>query len=879
MDLAHIHTHLKRLFSSGGHDHAGHRIVWWYDAAAEFTDELGNLGLENCHEDGVSLIRLGEAPTLGVKVRVLLEEPKSRFLIYQTGTQLDPAADMLLDIMKWAAPFAADKSTLILRELGLVDELLLKSHISDRARFFASKERTEKLARMIVPGDGAYQIDLKIMAVLARAAQPQLPLILRILLSELDPHDLAVEGETLAEFRRFDVEDAFWELVEREFRYADETPSLRNLLLRLFATDFCRHITGKPPVALAHLTLANGGGTNAVVFMDGWRDSSSHQKFYDSLSTVIATDLQIKNQLSSYVLADLGMVHSFLDIEKRLASLLVRNVLDASETVNAAQIADLARSRQNAYWANADKPTTVDAPRSALHKVYEAIVHGAAFLALKGEVGAHLRSHSAAETWKLYTSTLYRFDQLYRLFCEAADVAEAQNWDILKDLRSHIEDVYGNWYLAELGDIWTRQVEADLLPAWKLPDRINQYDFYRREVKPLLDADSDRRVVVIISDAFRYEAAQELFEALRGTDRYQASLDSMLGVLPSYTALGMSALLPHDVLTYAPDGAVQVDGKSSSGLDARRKLLEPVNGIAIKSAELMEMKKDDGKAFFKPYRVIYVYHDQIDQTADKGNEDKTFVAVRTTIDEIEALIRRAFTFNCNRALVTADHGFLFQKSSPAEAQKNAIQTKPAGMVIAKKRYLIGTELGQNQGAISGDIAETAKAQTDMQFWVPKGINRFHFVGGSRFIHGGAMPQEICVPLVRINYTRGEGRGRESTRITKVGLAPLFHTTRITTSRHRFTIIQTEAVSARVHPVTVRVALYDGEQQISNAEVVSFDSTAKDMDLWKKEVWLTLSNQSFNPQKTYTLIVRDIEDSLDRIPPHPVNISLAFENDF
>ena len=843
MDLGYIHTHLRRLFSSGGHDHAGHRIVWWHDAESEFAEEVSNIGLENCHEDNVTLVRLGDESTLGIKVRLLLEEPNCRFLIYQTGPQLDPAIDILLDIKKWAGSFAADKSTLILRELGLVDELLLKSHISDRARFFASKERTEKLARLIAPGDGTHQIDLKIMSVLARAAQPQLSQILRVLFSELDTHDLSVEGEIFAEFRRFDVEQSFWELVRREFRYSDEKPSLRNLLLRLFATDFSSHVTGKPPAELSHLTLANGGGTNAVVFMDGWRDSSSHHKFYDGLSAVIAVDLQIKNQLSGYVLKDLETVHSFLDVEKRLASLLVRNVLDASETVNAAQIADLARTRQNAYWANADKPTTVDAPRSALHEVYEAILQGAAFLALKGELGAQLRSNTAEETWKLYTATLYRFDQLYRLFCEAADVAEAQNWDILKDLRSYIEDVYGNWYLAELGDIWTRQVESDLLPEWKIPDRINQYDFFLREVKPLLDADPDRRVVVIISDAFRYEAAQELFEALRSTDRYQATLDSMLGVLPSYTALGMSALLPHSKLSYTSDGSVQVDGKSSSGIEARKKLLEQVNGVAIKAPELMEMKKDEGKAFFKSYRVIYVYHDQIDQTADKGNEDKTFVAVRTTINEIEALIRRAFTFNCNRAFVTADHGFLFQKSAPAEAHKNAVQTKPLGVVIAKKRYLIGTELGQNQGAISGGIASTTKAQTDMQFWVPRGINRFHFVGGSRFVHGGAMLQEVCVPLVRVNYTRGEGKGRESTRVTKVGLAPLFHTTRITTSRHRFTIIQTEAVSARVQPVTVRIALYDGDQQISNAEVVSFDSISKNMEQWKKEVWLTLANKS------------------------------------
>jgi len=879
VDLTHIHTHLKRLFTSGGHDHAGNRVVWWQDSDGEFAEELDKLGIETCHDDGVTLIRLGAEPTLGLKVRLMLEEPNGRFLIYENGSPPDPAHDMLLDVRKWAAPFAADKSTLILRELGLVDDLSLKSHISQRARFFASKDRVDKLVRLIAPSDGPDQIDLKIMAVLARAPQPQITQILRIILAELDPHDLTAEHKTLAEFERFGVDAAFWTFVTQEFRYVDDAPSLRNLLLRLFATDFARHVTGKVPVSLSHLLLSNGGGANAVVFMDGWRDSSSHQRSYDALSAVIADDLQIKGQLASFALADLETVHSFLEVEKRLASLLVREVLDASETVNAARIAELCRSRQNAYWANAEKPTTEDAPRAALYKVYDAIGFGAAFLALKGEVGAHIRSNSAAETWKLYTDRLYRFDQLYRLFGEAADVAEAQNWDVLKDLRSHIEDVYGNWYLAELGNLWTQQVETDLLPDWKLPEVRNQYDFYNREVKPVLDADPGRRMVVIISDAFRFEAAQELFKTLEGKDRFQAKLDAMLGVLPSYTALGMSALLPHDQLGYAADGSVLVDGKAANGLEARKKLLDPVNGIAIKAADLMEMKKEDGIAFFKPYRVIYVYHDQIDQTADKGNEEKTFVAVRTTIDEIAALIRRAFTFNCNRAIVTADHGFLFQNSPPTEAQKNAINTRPDGTVIAKKRYLIGTNLGQNAGAISGEIAGTANAQTDMQFWVPKGINRFHFVGGSRFVHGGAMPQEVCVPLLRVNYARGEGKGREGTKVKKVGLAPLFHANRITTSRHRFTITQVEAVSARVQPITARIALYDGDQQISNAEVVTFDSTAEDMNLWKKDVWLTLANHSFDPRKTYHLIVRNTEDQLDIFPPHSVTISLAFDNDF
>src|SRR5690606_2694478 len=98
---------------------------------------------------------------------------------------------------------------------------------------------------------------------------------------------------------------------------------------RLFATDFARHVTGAVPISLSHLLLPNGGGANAVVFMDGWRDSSSHQRSYDALSSVIAEDLQIKGQLASFALTDLETVHSFLEVEKRLASLLVREVLDA----------------------------------------------------------------------------------------------------------------------------------------------------------------------------------------------------------------------------------------------------------------------------------------------------------------------------------------------------------------------------------------------------------------------------------------------------------------------------------------------------------------------------------------------------------------------
>lgn len=43
----------------------------------------------------------------------------------------------------------------------------------------------------------------------------------------------------------------------------------------------------------------------------------------------------------------------------------------------------------------------------------------------------------------------------------------------------------------------------------------------------------------------------------------------MLSVLPSYTALGMASLLPHDTMAYKPTGEVLVDGLSTSGIPAR----------------------------------------------------------------------------------------------------------------------------------------------------------------------------------------------------------------------------------------------------------------------------------------------------------------------
>ncbi|WP_410218834.1 PglZ domain-containing protein [Paracoccus sp. (in: a-proteobacteria)] len=83
-----------------------------------------------------------------------------------------------------------------------------------------------------------------------------------------------------------------------------------------------------------------------------------------------------------------------------------------------------------------------------------------------------------------------------------------------------------------------------------------------------------------------------------------------------------------------------VDGKSSIGLVNHQKILATIGGTAILADDFLAMSKLQGRDFIKPHRVIYIYHNQIDQTADTGNEDKTFQAVRTTIEELGNLVSR-----------------------------------------------------------------------------------------------------------------------------------------------------------------------------------------------------------------------------------------------
>ncbi|MBF0124377.1 MAG: BREX-1 system phosphatase PglZ type A [Magnetococcales bacterium] len=845
----------------------GHRLVFWQDPGREFEESLVHV-----IPPGIHLLRLDREPALLVKSWLELEAPTERYLLYQPGSPPPTDEDWFLDMRLYAVPFAADSATMHLRELEL-NQQSLRDHLAERASFLANKDRVARLKRFIQPDDGPDEIDKAIMAVLSKADRPDFFSIVIALLQELDEDAPDLAPTSWSEVKKYGLEQPFWRMVEEQFGYREENPSLRNFLLRMMVSDFDKSLQCALPDPLRHLTFPAKGAANAVVCLGQWRDSTSRSHRYEILSGGVADIIRLEECLLGLSLEVLGDVKTFLVVEKAIASQLRNRVLETAGTINLEDIRNTVSQRRDGYWASASDQ------HRPMRRVYDALLQAAELFNIRNRLGHDgLNYATPQEFHQAYTRELYRLDQLYRLFTEASVEAKKAGWDILKPLHTEVEACYGNWFVRALAINWSSMTETMVQKRWHIPEIPGQQVFYERHVQHLLPPKEERRVFVIISDALRFEAAQELTDQLNGKYRFTAELSSQLGVLPSYTALGMATLLPHKRLDYTDNGSVLVDGQSSSGLEQRGKILESVQGTALKADALMAMKKPEGREFIRPYRVIYIYHNRIDAIGDTASsEEETFQAVRETINELTTLVSKMINdLNATNILVTSDHGFLFQMEPPSETDKNALANKPPGTILSKKRYLLGRDLPVDAMAIRGSTNDTAGTTNGLDFWVPKGASRFHFVGGARFVHGGATLQEIVVPIIKIQQVKG--KSVEATKVRTVGLSVLGNTFKVTTNRHRFILIQNEAVSERVKPVRVRVAIFDGENPITNVESVTFDSSSEDMNEWRKEVRLTLASRTFDKRSQYQLIVRNTDTEVEELRMG-VTIDMAFSNDF
>ena len=854
---------------------ANHSIVFWHDIEGEFSNVIDSLSL-----DGIKLIRVDDQSNLRIKMQIE-DSPNQRLLLYSNQPEPEPYKDWLLDVRLRSKVFRADSASILLEDLGLTT-LSLRSHLKERAKFFKAKDRVDRLKRLISPVDSADDIDRKMIAVLTRADLPELFSILKRIYGAYvvdGVAELSAQPKSWQDIGSNDLEPSFWKLVQEQFGYIDPNPNLRDLLVRILVTDYFRGLEGDGPKQLAHFMLPERSlAANASIFVSRWRSDIAQFGSYNALAQAIAEELDLTNLLTAQSAEQLLECMTFEEVELRIIQDLKKRIIDSSGA-NMDVVRSYIARRRDGHWAN---PLFASANErtKALAACYDALTAAVDFFSLKAVHASGFSFVDGATAFAQYRDELFQFDQLYRFFHTAADAVEPTGWAVLHGLRETIENVYSGWFIPQISSAWGKVVEGPngLLTNWALPNVTSQQNFFKEAVEPLFEGNV-KRIFVVISDALRYEVASQLVQQTNSKNRFKASIAAMLGVLPSYTALGMAALLPHKTLSYKVGNTVEVqlDDHTVATLDQRNEHLKSVGGLAIKAEDLLSLGKEKGRELVSDYRLVYVYHDRIDMIGDKqASETKTFEAAEQTVQELSSILSFIInTLNGSTVLLTADHGFMYQESALDVADKSALDEKPAGTLIAKKRYLIGKDLGSTTQAWSGNTAITAGTTPEgsLDFWVPKGASRFHFAGGARFVHGSAMPQEVVVPLVTVRVSEAEGAKTRPVSISLLG-----STNKVVTNTQRFEFIQTDSVTERVLARTVVVSLRDGESLISDEQTLTFDSASQLLDERKRSVFLTILSGTYDVHKRYDLVMRDAVTKVE-VLCHQVSIDLAFGNDF
>lgn len=850
---------------------AEHRIVFWHDPDKRFLEELDNLELEN-----VTLLDMTDQSQLAVKKRIEIDEPEQQFLLWFPHDAPPKEFDWLLDIRLYSTEFHADFAAITLNTLG-IPQLGLREHIQRRKAFFSTK-RLSALKGLVTEQENEASLDKKMVAVIAGVKTAKTEEILFSLITQYvnqqkdDDSDLE---NTLAMLKRHDLEGVLWDILNQEMGYQAEHPTLENLILKLFCTDLSAQADPQKREWLEKNVLATPSGrASALAFMVTWRADRRYKEAYDYCAQQMQDALRPEDQYRLSSPYDLHECETTLSIEQTIIHALVTQLLEESTTLDREAFKKLLSERQSKYWCQT---------RQEYCAIYDALRQAERLLNLRNRHIDGFHYQDSATFWKAYCEELFRFDQAYRLFNEYALLVHSKGAMILKSLDDYIEALYSNWYLAELSRSWNKVLETEnRMQEWRIAGVPRQQNFYNEVVKPQFNNPQIKRVFVIISDALRYEVAEELGNQINTEKRFTAELRSQLGVLPSYTQLGMAALLPHDEICYQPGSGdiVYADGLSTSGTPNRDTILKKYKGMAVKSDDLLKWKNQQGRDLIRDYEVVYIWHNTINAMGDSAStEEKTFEACRNAVVELKDLVTRVINrLHGTRIIVTADHGFLFQQQPLSGQDKTTLQIKPDNTIKNHKRFIIGHQLPADDFCWKGKVADTAGVSDNSEFLIPKGIQRFHFSGGARFVHGGAMLQEVCVPVLQVKALQKTAAEKQPQRrpVDIVKHHPLI---KLVNNIDKVSLLQTHPVGELYEPRTLNIFIVDNANNVvSGKERICFDSDNNTMEKRVRDVTLKLIGANFNRRNEYWLILEDAQTETG-YQKYPVIIDLAFQDDF
>ena len=391
-----------------------------------------------------------------------------------------------------------------------------------------------------------------------------------------------------------------------------------------------------------------------------------------------------------------------------------------------------------------------------------------------------------------------------------------------------------------------------------------QEEFYANE------SDTSVKQVVIVCDALRYEVAMELMQQL-AKEKHIATIGAYQAMLPTETKYCKLALFPHHSLELNGTD-MTVDGALLISTDQRTAHLNKYRegAICVRYEEVMNGDQQSIRELFKR-PLVYIFYDMIDEAGHSQSPFEVISACRKAIEQLAVIVKRLHvTWNVSNVLLTSDHGFLYNDMRFEEKDKHSVSDNA---IEKKTRYYLTESKNTIEWIVkfSLDKVSSIKSSSPLQVAVPIGTNRLAAAGGYNFAHGGASLQEMIIPVIKSQIRRKD-------KTEKVGVALMSHNLNMVSSRLKFQMIQSEAVSMTVTERKVVCCIYNGDDPVTLEKEVTLNSTdATNLNNRVYEVTLNL-NKSVNASMLQ-LRIYDVEDMLNPLVREAVKNNTMIEQDF
>lgn len=844
---------LKDRFAKPLEEFEQRRVVFWHDVDGSFEDEFESLAKEGIpSERTVRFLKLSGSNRFVAKRELYRLHAGDDFLVYTTEPKdFSPKTlekNWLADIEICSEHFQADFASLLAESLGAKDAAI--EGVSMFRQFFNAADRRARFVKLMPQAETKADVALGVIGATLGASDLSLETIVRTYLV------LLCEGsEPLDQLSKYGADSLFASLVSKRIGYNGDLLSrddfAAHLLLTALSTqlpsEFLEGLEGR--ISIPH-------GQPCLNVVRAWMGDEKSLVVLFELARDTERLCGLPKRFSEIPLVQLQAADVFPCVnECILASLLGSMAQGADRFDEALQIA---QRRKDLKWFSRVEPYF-----SAL----EASAHMQRFYREHAQ-GFHVAV--ARDVWCAYTGEWRMMDFWYRTFCSEFDRCGKSSFDIaggvtdeLENLAAWVEGVYVNWFLSETNRCWVNAAENQWSKSGYIEGVPRQRRFFDEFV--LAGSGDVKRTLVIISDALRFEVADELAQRLERATAGTAELKSMQGVFPSVTEFGMAALLPHNSMGLREsDMAVFLDGgvpvASTEEREAALRRRKP-KGRCIQSKTLLAAKRSARKQLVGDADVVYVYHNKIDAVGEDFNtEHMVFDACETAIEDLVALVKSSVNdLNISRVLITADHGFLYTRNPLEERSKVSAADASARVVKQGRRYLVSDEPGvddvlfvkMNMDDIDGG-AYTGLA--------PRECVRIKKAGpGDNYVHGGLSLQECCVPVVEFRNRRSGAKGFEERQ--RAGFKLLSTSRRITSMLFHVELFQTEAVGGKILPAEYEITLLDASgNAVSDTRPAHADMATTDETVRVSRIQLGLkAGRQYDPKKPYYLSCRSKDD--------------------